>query len=411
MSAELFHVVTPMDALSRIFEAFQPNVGQERVPLEDALSRIVAVSIYASEQSPSFSRSAMDGFAVRGADTYGASDGLPSYVLVQGEVRMGRSAVNPVTRGTAQRIHTGGMIPPGADAVVMVEHTQTIDEQAIEVTRPVAPGENVIQAGEDLAVGDLILSAGRRVRPQDIGVLAALGIHEVVVTERPVIGLLATGDEIVDRTSKPVPGQVRDVNTSVLSGFIKEIGALPKSYGIAPDDRSALMRLASKALSTCDMLVITAGSSVSARDLTADVIGDLGMPGVLAHGLTVKPGKPTIGAVCDGKPVFGLPGNPVSAIVVYGLLVRPTICKLLGSSEEDTRPRIRARLRRNVSSQSGRIDYVPVTLHEHDEELWAEPIFGKSNLIYTLVRAAGLATIPMDAGGQPEGALVDVELF
>jgi molybdopterin molybdotransferase len=293
----------------------------------------------------------------------------------------------------------------------MVEHTQTIDEQAIEVTRPVAPGENVIQAGEDLAVGDLILSAGRRVRPQDIGVLAALGIHELVVTRRPVIGLLATGDEIVDRTSKPAPGQVRDVNTSVLSGFITEIGALSKPYGIAPDDRSALTRLASKALSTCDMLVITAGSSVSARDLTADVIGDLGMPGVLAHGLTVKPGKPTIGAVCNGKPVFGLPGNPVSAIVVYGLLVRPTICKLLGSSEEDTRPRIRARLRRNVASQSGRIDYVPVTLHEHGEELWAEPIFGKSNLIYTLVRAAGLATIPMDAGGQPEGALVDVELL
>jgi molybdopterin molybdotransferase len=411
MSAELFRVVTPTDALSKIFDALESTIGDERVPLDDALFRITAAPVYASEQSPSFSRSAMDGFAVHAADTYGASDGLPSHMSVHGEVRMGRSVAEPLSSGTARLIHTGGMMPPGADAVVMVEHTQTIDERAIEVTRPVAPGENVIQAGEDLAVGDLILPAGWRVRPQDIGVLAAVGIRELVVTRRPVIGLLATGDEIVDRTSEPAAGQVRDVNTSVLSALITEIGAVPKPYGIAPDDRSALTRLASKALSTCDMLVITAGSSVSARDLTADVIGDLGMPGVLAHGLTVKPGKPTIGAVCNGKPVFGLPGNPVSAIVVYGLLVRPTICKLLGSSEEDTRPRIRARLRRNVASQSGRIDYVPVTLHEHDEELWAEPIFGKSNLIYTLVRAAGLATIPMDAGGQPEGALVDVELL
>ncbi len=406
-----FQIVTPKEALARLFERLPAAARQERVGLGTALGRITAAPLISPEDSPAFARSAMDGYAVRAADTYGASEGLPAFLTVDGEVPMGAAAERPLQPGTAQLIHTGGMLPPQADAVVMVEYTQPVDEASVEILRPSAPGQHVIQAGEDLAAGDQLLPAGHQLRAQDLGVLAALGITEIEAAVRPVVGVLSSGDEIVPAGAQPAPGQVRDVNATTLAALARQAGAEVREFGVAPDDRTELERLARAAQDACDLVVISAGSSVSTRDMTADVIGSLGQPGILAHGIAVKPGKPTIVAAADGKPVFGLPGNPVSAMVVFGLVVAPTIRRLLGAGPVDGPPRRRARLTRSLASQTGRIDFVPAALSQRDDEWLATPVLGPSNLIATLVRASGLIRIPLDAGGLAEGAWVDVEPF
>ncbi len=406
-----FRIVTPDEALARLFEHLPGIARNERIELNAALGRITADPLMAPEDSPAFARSAMDGYAVRAADTYGASEALPAFLTVDGEVPMGAAAERPLQPGAAQLIHTGGMLPPEADAVVMVEYTQPVDESSVEVLRPAAPGQHVIRAGEDLAAGDELLPAGHLLRAQDLGVLAALGITEIRAAVRPVVGVLSSGDEIVPANAQPAPGQVRDVNATTLAALARQAGAEVREFGVVPDDRSELERLTRAALDACDLVVISAGSSVSTRDMTADVIASLGHPGVLAHGIAVKPGKPTIIAVADGKPVFGLPGNPVSAMVVFGLMVAPTIRRLLGATSSDRPPRRRARLSRSLASQTGRIDFVPAALSQRDDEWLATPVLGPSNLIATLVRASGLIRIPLDAGGLPKGAWVDVEPF
>ncbi len=406
-----FQIVTPAEALARLFEHLPAGPRRERINLDDALGRVTATPLVSPENSPAFARSAMDGYAVRAADTYGASEALPSFLTVDGEVPMGAAATRPLHPGTAQIIHTGGMLPPHADAVVMVEYTQPVDATSVEVLRPAAPGQHVIQAGEDLAAGDVLLPAGHQLRAQDLGVLAALGITEIDAAVRPVVGVLSSGDEIVPADAHPAPGQVRDVNATTLAALARQAGAEVRDFGVAPDIRAELERRTREALDRCDLVVISAGSSVSTRDMTADVISGLGQPGVLAHGIAVKPGKPTIVALADGKPVFGLPGNPVSAMVVFGLVVAPTIRQLLGAAPAGDPPRRRARLARSLASQTGRIDFVPAALDQRDDEWWATPVLGPSNLIATLVRASGLIRIPLDAGGLPEGAWVDVEPF
>ena len=412
MTADIFfQIVTPDDARARLFDRLTGAPRRERVGLDATLGRIAAAPLIAPENSPAFARSAMDGYAIRAADTYGASEGLPAFLTVDGEVPMGAAAERPLQPGAAQLIHTGGMLPPLADAVVMVEYTQPVDETSVEVLRPVAPGQHVIQAGEDLAAGDVVLPAGHQLRAQDLGVLAALGLTELDVTERPLVGLLSSGDEIVPADAKPAPGQVRDVNATTLAALARQAGAAVREFGVAPDDRAELERRSRAALAACDLVIISAGSSVSTRDMTAEVIGSLGQPGMLAHGIAIKPGKPTIVALADGTPVFGLPGNPVSAMVVFGLLVAPTIRRLLGTDSADEPPQRRARLGRSLASQTGRIDFVPAALEQRDGELWAIPVLGPSNLIATLVRASGLIRIPLDAGGLAEGAWVDVQTF
>lgn len=406
-----FQIVTPEEALARLFEHLPAEPRTERIGLDTALGRVTAAPISSPEDSPAFARSAMDGYAVRAADTFGASESLPAFLTVDGEVPMGAAAERPLHAGTAQLIHTGGMLPPRADAVVMVEYTQPVDETSVEVLRPAPPGQHVIQAGEDLAAGDPLLPAGHQLRAQDLGVLAALGITEIHAAVPPVIGVLSSGDEIVPADAQPAPGQVRDVNATTLSALARQAGAEVREFGVAPDDRAELNRLARAALAACDLVTISAGSSVSTRDMTADVIGSLGHPGVLVHGIAVKPGKPTIVAVAGGKPVVGLPGNPVSAMVVFGLVVVPTIRRLLGVGPADDPAHRRARLARSLASQTGRIDFVPAALSQRNGEWWATPVLGPSNLIATLVRASGLIRIPLDAGGLPEGAWVDVEPF
>lgn len=421
---ELFDVHTPPDAWRKLADRFQPTVRTERVAVVDALDRVLAAPLTAPHDLPSFPRSTVDGYAVAAQDTYGASEGLPALLDVVGEVAMGEAAGVRLDETQCALVHTGGMIPPDADAVVMVEHTQRIGGTgatnpgsllssfspfSIEVYRAAAGGQNVIQIGEDVRRGEPVLPAGAQIRPQDIGGLLALGIVEIDAAVAPRVGILSQGDEVVPPEQAPGPGQVRDINTYTLAALTRRAGGVPVTYPIVPDRLEALQAAARRALAETDLLVISAGSSVSYRDMTAQVIQNLGAPGILVHGVSIKPGKPTILALCAGKPVFGLPGNPVSAMVIFDLFVAPAIRLLLGA-QPAARTQIPARLARNIASATGREDYVQVRLEPRDGETWAVPVFGKSNLIYTLIRADGVVRIPLDSNGVAQGSWVTVEL-
>ena len=408
---ELFTVHSAADSLRKLFSHLPSDAVVEAVPLAEALDRVIAESPVAPGALPAFPRSAMDGYAVRAADTFGASESLPAYLAVVGECPMGRAPSFEIGKAQAAVIHTGGMLPYGADGVVMLERTQKARENEIEVLRAIAAGENVVQVGEDVKAGETLLPAGHRLRPQDLGGLAAAGITRVRAARRPRVSILATGDELVPADQAPAPGQVRDVNTYTVAGVIRRAGGIPIPRGIVPDDDAALYGAARAALGEDDALVLSAGSSVSVRDVTSQVIDRLGRPGVLVHGVSIKPGKPTILAVCDGKPVFGLPGNPVSAMVVADLFITPVLWRMQGLAQPAIHRSLRARLARNVASTPGREDYVQVKLVERGGELWAEPIFGKSNLIFTLVKADGLIIVPLDANGVQEGEMVEVRVF
>lgn len=401
----------PPDQARKIFLDQVPiNLKPEDVTLEQALGRVTAEPVLAPHPLPTFNRSAMDGYAVRAMDTYGAGESLASYLKLAGEVPMGGVPDFDIYPGTAALIHTGGMLPASADAVVMLEHTQLIQPSEVEVLRAVAVGENVIKAGEDVSAGQIVIERGTRMRAAEIGGLAALGIINVKVAYKPRVGILSSGDEVVPPAQSIQPGQVRDVNSNTLSALVSQAGGQPVLYGILPDRGDILYEIASRALAECDILVITAGSSASVRDLTAEVINRLGKPGVLVHGVNVRPGKPTILAVCGNKGVIGLPGNPVSALVIAGLFLTPLIQKLIGLKEPYLQPFVPARLTLNLASQSGREEWVPVRLVQKRATFEAEPVFGKSNLIFTLVRADGLVHIPADPTGIAAGEVVNVYL-
>jgi molybdopterin molybdotransferase len=360
---------------------------------------------------PPFARTTVDGFAVRAADTFGASPGLPVYLTVAGEVLMGTDTDLKVGEGQAVLIHTGGMLPTGADAVVMVEDTQSLSELELEVLKPVAAGQNVLQMGEDVQPGEVVIQGGTRIRAQEIGGLMALGFTEVEVAEIPRVAILSTGDEVVPPAEEPEPGQVRDINSYTLSALVERAGGKPVRYGIIPDNAEDLETIAKQAHAEHHIVLITAGSSVSERDITADVIAKLGEPGILVHGIALRPGKPTILSLCGDVPVVGLPGNPVSAVVVAGLFVTPAIRKLQSFRGPEWVSTINASLQTNVSSSAGREDWLPCRLVVTPDGLEAEPVFGRSNLIFTLVRADGLVRIPAASTGIDSGERVEVRLF
>ena len=404
--------LTPREeALERLNAALLPvTVEKECLNAQDALGRVLAEDITAPHPLPHFARSLMDGYAVRAADTVGASESLPAYLHVIGELPMGRAPELSIGAGEAALIHTGGAMPEGADAVVILERTQEAGSHEIEVLRAVAPGENVLPIGEDVRTGDVVLNAGCRLRPQELGGLAALGITHIQVARKPRVALISTGDELVSPEVMPGLNQVRDLNSAAIGALMEEQGGIPLRYGIIRDNADALYAAASQAMAEADVVIITAGSSLSVRDITADVIGRLGKPGVLVHGVPLKPGKPTILAVCNGKPVFGLPGNPVSALNTARIFVVPTLWRLQGAEP----PRlgvVHARLAENLPAASGREFFASVRLEERADGVWAVPVFGESNLIFTLVRGVGVVHVPLGVTGLPQGAEVDVTLF
>ncbi len=413
--SEFFNVLPPDEARELLFAQITP-LSAESINVEESLGRVTAVSIHAPHPLPTFRRSTMDGYAVKAASTYGASGSLPAFLHVVGEVPMGRAADIAISTGEAAIVHTGGMIPQTADAVVQVEHTQLIGERVandfeIEVMKAVAVGQNLLQVGEDVAETAVILPAGHLIRPQDIGGLLAMGIMEISVTRRPRIAILATGDEVVPPNAWAGAGQIRDINSYTVAGLVRQAGGVPNVGGIVPDNFEALQKAARTAITDADMLVMSAGSSVSVRDMTVEVIDQLGEPGVLLHGVATRPGKPTIVGAIDGKPVIGLPGNPVSAMVQFDMFGVPAIYRLQGVQTMPRRGRVWARLSNNIASESGREDYIPAKLSDGEKGLKATAVFGKSNLIYTLVNADGLIKVPLNTGGLLAGEWVEVRLF
>jgi molybdopterin molybdotransferase len=408
---EFFNILPPEAAIKSLLDILEPQIEAESVLTPEALGRITSSVIISNENLPAFPRSTMDGYSVRSTDTFGASEGMPAYLDVVGEVPMGRVPKITISTGQAVTAYTGGMLADGSDAVVMIENTHTVNETTIEVVRPVAPGENVVQIGEDVLLGDLVLASGHLIRPQDIGGLIALGIEMISVARRPRVTIISTGDELVSPQSNPGHGQIRDVNSYTISALVANAGGIPVRIDIVGDDFDQQRKAALEGLNSGEMLIFSAGSSVSSRDMTARVIESLGKPGVLVHGISFKPGKPTIMALIDQKPVIGLPGNPVSAAVVFEMMAIPIIHALQGHTRPRWKATLQALLTRDLPSQTGRQDTVQVKLDQQNNKITADPIFGNSNLIYTMVRADGHVTIPINRGGLYANEEVMVTLY
>jgi len=435
---EFFTVKTVSEALTGFRPARRTPV--ESVSLDDALGRVPAEPLRAPHALPGFARATVDGYAVRAADTYGASEGIPSYLDLAGEARMGRPPETEVRPGTAVAIATGAPLPPGADAVLKLEHTQAATPELLEVLRPVTPGEGMVRPDEDAAPGAELTRGGRPLRPQDLGMLAAAGIVEIPVHTRPRVTIVSTGDELVPAETAPAGaapggpaglpagaaalpvGQVRDSSAPALAALVREAGGEPHFAGIVPDDREALAatlratltlkgsdpsRVVEGSLPESDVVVVSAGSSVGARDETAAAIASLGEPGVWCHGLAFRPGKPTLLADVGGVPIIGLPGNPRSALVVFRLIGIPIVRLVSGCTDPPPEPTVRARLARDLPSAAGRLDVVQVRL-SGDE---AEPLFGSSSLLSILTAADGYVVVPEAATGLAAGSEVEVMLY
>lgn len=410
MMKEFFKVTD----LHRVLEyaADFPRVETEEVPLHNAAGRINAADITSNIDLPDFKRSIMDGYAVRASSTFGATEGNPAYLNVKGSVTMGASPAFSIGQGEAAGIPTGGMLPEGTDSVVMVEHTEVIDDTSIEVYKSVAPGQNILEKGEDIGKGDIMIFGGRKLRSQEIGLLAAFGKETVRVYKKPVIGIISTGDEIVPIDKTPAGGQIRDINTYTLSGLIKKAGAVPVTFGIVQDDFDDLFKKCNSALERSDMILLSGGSSVGVHDLTVEVLSALPDAVILVHGISISPGKPTILARTRNQAFWGLPGHVVSAMIVFEVVVRPFIEHMGGISlEHKKRFKIPALLSRNISSAQGRVDYIRVRFIEEDGVRWAEPVLGKSGLINTMVKADGLLEIGVNTEGLDKGTEVEIILI
>ena len=405
-SREFFAVRTVAEAIAGFLPA--RRTSEERVALADALGRVPGAPVLAPHDLPGFARATVDGYAVRAADTYGASEGLPGYLEISGAVAMGAAPDAEVTSGHAVAIPTGAVLPGGADAVVMVEHTQEAMAGTVEVLRPVAPGDGVVRADEDARAGAELVPAGRPLRAQDLGLLAAAGVTELAVHARPRVAILSTGDEVVDPATRELSiGQVRDASTVALAALAREAGGEPVPMGIVRDDRAELQAALEQAVEAADVVVVSAGSSVGGRDETAAAVAALGPPGIWCHGLAIKPGKPTLLAECDGVPVIGLPGNPRSALVVFRLIGMPVVRRAGGWTVPPREPSTRARLSRDLPSAAGRLDVVQVTVREGV----ATPLFGVSALLSILTAADGFVVIDEPATGLAAGAEVEVTLY
>lgn len=408
-----FFIVKTPNEIYQLMEKFS-FLGTEVVGIKGALHRIVAEDISSPINLPDFNRSTVDGYAVKAKDTFGASESLPTVLGVVGEVDMGMPASINLDNGRAVKIPTGGMLPSGADAVVMVEHTHEVDSYTVEVSKALAPLENVIQVGDDIKKEEILIHSGHRMRPQDVGIMAAIGKKEIKVFKRPKVAIISTGDEVVDIDSEPPLGKIRDVNSYTLGALVKEAGAEPFYLGIAEDIFGDLRNKCGVGLKEADIVIISGGSSVGVRDLALDVITSFPDSKVLAHGISVSPGKPTILAQIGEKALWGLPGHVTSAMIVFSLFVECLIKKMGGYKDHTLEEisRVKARLSRNMASAQGREDYIRVRLEKgEDGAIYAHPILGKSGLLSTMIKAHGLMKIDMNTEGLEKGEVVDVTIF
>ncbi len=407
---ELFNVLTVKETKKVIDDNFNYELEGEFVSLPDAAGRILKHTLVAKDNVPDFKRSTVDGYAVFSRDTFGSSESIQSFLDLKGEILMGQEAEGEISLpGQCYYVPTGGMLPSGADSVIMIEYTEKLDETTILTSKSTSPGENVIEVGEDIGKGDVVIEKGTKLRAYEIGVLASLGFYEVEVYKRPVIGIISTGDEVVHPSENIKVGQIRDINTYLLNSLAIEKGCLPVSYGLIKDEYDLLKITAQKALSECDIVLISGGSSVGEKDNTAKVIKDLEDSELLVHGISIKPGKPTIIGKSKGKAIFGLPGHPLSCAVIFLVIVKYYIDKI--SNYKETVYPIMCNFKINYHKAQGREEYLPVTLEEKDGQLYALPVFGKSGLITGFSKAYGYVKIDKNEEGLIEGQSVKVYKF
>lgn len=400
-------VKTPDEVFEILKSEFPGRTRTETVDLEKAHGKVLAEAIQSEEYVPGFPRSTVDGYAVLASDTFGCSESIPALLPLAGEILMGKKAEKALAPGTCVSVPTGGAVPEGADAVVMIEYSEDYGDGTIGILQSAVPGMNMVFKGDDVYPGKQVLAPGRLLTAQDVGALAAMGITKVPVSSPPVVGILSTGDELVSVEQKPKEGQIRDVNSALLRALVLETGGEAKNYGIIRDDEKILHQTVRKALSECDMVLISGGSSVGTKDATCRVIQEQGE--VLFHGIAMKPGKPTILGKVGEKPVFGLPGHPVAAFFIAQLFVRQLLFQMMGR-----RARLRqipAVLTETVSANHGRAQYGGVFLEEDEKGLRAVPIRGKSGLITALAGSDGWFCIPRDSEGIAAGETVWITLY
>ena len=398
----LFLRVVTLEEAVGVIRGIAPAPVGEEVALSDALHRVLARDVQAEENIPGFARTTVDGYAVRAADTVGAGEAIPADLRLAGEVPMGAEPAHPLHPGEAIYLPTGAMLPDGADAAVMIEYAERIGEEIL-VKRPVAPGENVIFAGEDFAKGTRILPRGRYLSSRDVGILAASGCDRVAVYRKPFVGIISTGNELVPVHAATGPGQVRDANGPMSAAFVEEAGCLARPYGVVHDDLDALCDVMDRAIRECDAILLSGGSSKDVRDLAASIIAEKGE--VLVHGIGIAPGKPTIVGRAGGRPVIGLPGHPASAYIILHTLAGPLLSAMSGSTRPERR--VSLVLAENIPSQKGRVEFVRVRV----EDGRAIPCFGKSGLLNTFAESDGLVQVPAGREGIEAGETVEVILW
>ena len=402
----MLSVKTPEEVLALIKKEFSPIAQPETVSLRSALGRTLAEDITAAEYVPDFNRSTVDGYAVRARDTFGCTDAIPAILPLQGEVLMGQGAAFVLKNGCCAAVPTGGAVPEGADSVVMLEYTEDYGDGTIGVMKSAAPGQNMIFRGDDVYPGKVVLKKGRVLSSQDIGALAAIGRVQVPVVKKLTVGVLSTGDELVAPDVKPGPGQIRDVNSPMLEALLAGFGVDVIHYGIVIDDEALLRKTVEKAITQCDAVLLSGGSSVGVKDAACRIIESMGE--LLLHGIAIKPGKPTILGKTGNKPLVGLPGHPVAAYFITKLFILPLLSRLMGRTEAAYTTT--AKLTENISANHGRAQYHCCRLERRDGELYAYPIRGKSGLITTLAGADGYFCIHRDCEGLPQFAEIAVTI-
>ena len=395
---------------------YDKNLKSENLNLDNALGRILAEDLYSPVDLPPFSRSTVDGYAVRAADTAGASASMPTYLELIGSIEMGTDTELKLKSGEAAAIPTGGMLPEGADAVLMIEDTEKIEDNTIESFKSLAAGENLVQKAEDIAAGEILFKKGHKLMARDIGALAGLGITEFKGAVRAKVSVISTGDELIPAEAEAKLGQIRDINSYSITSYLNKIGAETKKVGIIEDEFESLKKAVKNELNQ-DLVLISGGSSVGIKDMTIDLLNSLGEPGVLLHGLAIKPGKPTILAIIEGTIVIGLPGHPASAWTVNNVLVGEIVRVLNGEKEaaeigrSNNKYQIKAELTRSLVSDKGREEYIPVKIFRENEKLMAEPLLGKSSLITNLVQGDAVLKVPRNQEGKEKGEIIELSLI
>ncbi|MAF33642.1 MAG: molybdopterin molybdotransferase MoeA [Desulfobacterales bacterium] len=405
---KIFKATSYKDILEQI--AAFPHVEKETVPLENCLDRVLAEDIESDIDLPDFKRSTVDGYAVQSNSTLDASRSVPACLNVVGTVAMSMPPDISVTPGNAARIPTGGMLPDGCDSVVMTEHTQLLDQATIEVLKSCIPLQNVTEIGEDVGKGRQVLTKGKRIKPPEMGLFAALGISMVPVFKQPVVAVISSGDEIVPVNTEPHLAQLRDVNGYLLMGMVRKAGGIPLYMGIVRDDFEEIFQRCRKALLQAEVVVLSGGCSIGTGDFSLEVIKAFPHSQLFAYGVSINPGKPTILGKIGTKAFWGLPGRTAAAMLTFFVMVRPLIEKMSGLSLEyrDTLHRLPAILCQNIGSARGRIDFICVKITHDSDQTYAHPILGKSKSIHTMVETDGIIKVDIDSEGLDSGTEVEV---